>query len=96
LPSSDAIEVWHNGSAMKNFHLPLPEPTYTLLRAEAERTQVPATTLAREAIDSWLRSQARKTRHDAIAAYAVEIAGTELDLDPDFESVGIDHLVKTK
>jgi hypothetical protein len=96
LPSSDAIEVWHNGSAMRNFHLPLPEPTYTLLRAEAERTQVPATTLAREAIDSWLRSQARKTRHDAIAAYAVEIAGTDLDLDPDFESAGIDHLVKTK
>jgi hypothetical protein len=36
---------------MKNLHLPLPEQTYTQLRAEAERTQVPATTLAREAID---------------------------------------------
>jgi len=34
---------------MKNFHLPLPEQTYTGLRAEAERTGVPATTLAREA-----------------------------------------------
>ena len=42
---------------MKNFHLPLPERTYTELRAEAERTQVPATTLAREAIDWWLRHQ---------------------------------------
>jgi len=39
---------------MKNFHLPLPEHTYALLRAEAEQTQVPATVLAREAIDSWL------------------------------------------
>jgi hypothetical protein len=58
---------------MRNFHLPLPEPTYTLLRAEAERTQVPATTLAREAIDSWLKAQARKARHDAIAAYAAEV-----------------------
>lgn len=32
---------------MKNFHLPLPEQTYIRLRAEAERTQIPATTLAR-------------------------------------------------
>jgi hypothetical protein len=79
---------------MKNFHLPLPEPIYTLLRAEAERTQVSATTLAREAIDSWLKSQARQARHDAIAAYASEMAGTELDLDRDLESAGIAHLKK--
>lgn len=80
---------------MRNFHLPLPEQIYTLLRAEAERTRVPATTLAREAIDSWLKDQARKARHDAIAAYAAEVAGTELDLDRDLESAGIDHLRKT-
>jgi hypothetical protein len=36
---------------MKNFHLPLEDPTYALLRAEAERAHVPATTLAREAIE---------------------------------------------
>ena len=80
---------------MKNFHLPLPEHTYTHLRAEAERARVPATTLAREAIDWWLRQQLRKARHDAIAAYAAEMAGTDLDLDPDLESAGIEHLVKT-
>ena len=80
---------------MKNFHLPLPEQTYTLLRAEAERAQAPATMLAREAIDVWLREQARKSRHDAIAAYAREMAGTDLDLDPELESAGIGHPVKT-
>jgi hypothetical protein len=80
---------------MKNFHLPLPEHTYALLRAEAERAEVPATMIAREAIDAWLKDQARKTRHDAIAAYALEVAGTDLDLDPGLESAGIDHLVKT-
>jgi hypothetical protein len=80
---------------MKNFHLPLPEQTYAQLRAEAERTQVPATTLAREAVDSWLRQQARKARQDAIMAYAAEMAGTPLDLDADLESAGIEHLVKT-
>lgn len=80
---------------MKNFHLPLPEQTYIRLRAEAERTQIPATTLAREAVDEWLRQQSRKARQDAIAAYATEMAGTYLDLDTDLESAAIEHLVKT-
>ena len=80
---------------MKNFHVPLPEQTYSRLRAEAERTQVPATALAREAIDLWLRHQARKARHEAIAAYAAEMAGTNLDLDPDLESAAIEHLAST-
>lgn len=80
---------------MKNFHLPLPEQTYNHLRAEAERTQVPATALAREAIDWWLRQQWRKARHDRIAAYASGMAGTDLDLDSDLETAGIERLVKT-
>ena len=80
---------------MRNFHLPLPEQTYTGLRAEAERTGVPATTLAREAVDSWLQQQRRRARHDAITAYATEMAGTHLDLDADLESTGIEHLVNT-
>ena len=78
---------------MKNFHLPLPEQTYARLRAEAERAQVPATALAREAIDCWLRQQLRQSRHDQIAAYAVEMAGTDLDLDGGLESAGIEHLL---
>jgi hypothetical protein len=81
---------------MKNFHLPLPEHTYTHLRAEAERMQVPATILAREAIDWWLRQQLREARHEAIAAYAVEMAGTQFDLDPNLESAAIEHLLKTR
>ena len=81
---------------MKNFHLPLPEQTYAQLRAQAERARVPATTLAREAIDAWLRNQLRQARHDSIAAYAAEMAGTDLDLDSDLESAGIQHLVKTR
>jgi len=78
---------------MKNFHLPLPDQTYLSLRAVAERTGVPATTLAREAVDLWLREQSRKARHEAIAAYAAEMAGTRLDLDADMESAGIEHLL---
>jgi hypothetical protein len=80
---------------MKNFHLPLPELTYTRLRAEAERSHVPATTAAREAIDLWLQERARSARRDAIAAYAAEVAGTEFDLNRDLEAAGIEHLLKS-
>lgn len=79
---------------VKNFHLPLSEQTYQELRTQTERMQVPATTLAREAIDLWLRQQLRRARHDAIASYAAEVAGASLDLDPDLEAAGIEHLVK--
>jgi hypothetical protein len=78
---------------MKNFHLPLPEQTWSGLRAEAERSQVPATALAREAIDSWLQERAKRARHDQIAGWAAEMAGTHLDLDHDLEAAGIEQLV---
>jgi hypothetical protein len=78
---------------MKNFHLPLPEPIYDDLRAESERVQLPATTLAREAIDWWLRQQRRRARHEMISAYAAKMAGTDIDLDTALESAGVDYLV---
>jgi len=81
---------------MRNFHLPLPEETYSRLRTESQRTKVPATTLAREAVEWWLREQLRKVRQEAIAAYAEEMAGTRLDLDPELEKAGIELLMKTK
>jgi hypothetical protein len=37
----------------------------------------------------------RKARHDAIAAFAVDAAGTSLDLDDDLEAASIEHLVRT-
>jgi hypothetical protein len=79
---------------MKNFHVPLSDEAYHHLRAAAERSKVPATALAREAIDFWLRQEMRKARHDAIAAYAAETAGTALDLDTDLEAAGIEHLIR--
>jgi hypothetical protein len=33
--------------------------------------------------------------HDQIAAYAAEMAGTDLDVDPNLEVTGIEHLLKT-
>ena len=81
---------------MKNFHVPLPEETYDHLRVAAARSKVPATALAREAIDFWLRQQMKKARHDAIAAFAVDAAGTSLDLDDDLEAASIEHLVRPR
>ena len=81
-------------SAMKNFHLPLPGPIYAQPKAEAERQGVSAIALAREAIDQWLRQHARRARHDAIAAYAAEMAGTEFDPDTDLEAARVDHLLQ--
>jgi hypothetical protein len=80
---------------MKNFHVPLPDETYDHLRIASECSKVPATVLAREAIELWLRQQKRQARHDAIAIFAAEAAGTALDLDHELEAAGIEHLVAT-
>ena len=79
---------------MRNFHLPLPDETYDKLRAEAARTNMPATVLARDAIALWLKQQKRKALHSAIAAYAAEQAGTSFDVDADLEAAGVEHLME--
>jgi hypothetical protein len=71
---------------MKNFHLPLPDQVYHQLKAEAERSRMPATSMARHAIQSWLAARKKTARREAIAAYAAEMAGTEFDLDPELEA----------
>ena len=80
---------------MKNFHLPLPERTYDELRAEAERAQLPATTVAREAISSWLRARKKTARRQAVMEYATRMAGTRFDLDPILEAAAIEELIRT-
>lgn len=78
---------------MKNLHVPLPQPLYRRLRAEAKRANRPATALAREAIDLWLAEQYRASVHDEIACYARKVAGTSDDLDPDLEAASVEHVV---
>jgi hypothetical protein len=81
---------------MKNFHLPLPDGTYDELRAEAERAQVPATAVAREAICSWLRAKKKAARRRAVMEYAARMAGTRFDLDPLLETAGIEELMRAE
>ena len=73
----------------RNFHVPLPEEVHTALRGEAERSGRPATALAREAIESFLRRRRKVVLHEAIATYAATQAGTSSDLDPELESAAI-------
>jgi hypothetical protein len=76
--------------SVKNFHLPLPEPTYRRLREAADRAKQPATIVARYAIESWLREQRKVALHEAIAAYAAKMAGTPADLDPELEATSLE------
>jgi predicted transcriptional regulator len=80
-------------SVARNFHVPLSNEVHAALRGEAERTGRPATALAREAIEAFLRRRRRIAMHEAIAAYAAEHAGTPDDLDPALERAAIEHML---
>jgi hypothetical protein len=77
---------------MKNFHLPLPDQVYEQLKTEAHRSQIPATSMARHAIQTWLVARKKAARKRAISAYAAEMGGTKLDLDPELEAASVDLL----
>ncbi len=72
-------------------HVPLPAPLHQRLRAEAARSGRPATTLAREAIEAWIREREREQVSESIAEYAAATAG-RTDLDPALERAGVEHL----
>jgi predicted DNA-binding protein len=80
-------------TALRNLHVPLPGDLHQRLRDEATRSGRPATTLAREAIEAWIREREREQVSDRIAEYATEVAGTEADLDRALERAGTDHLL---
>jgi predicted transcriptional regulator len=87
-----AVIMARSSATMKNFHLPLPEDTYQALREAAVAVKRPATVVAREAIEEWLRERQKAVLREAIAAYAVEHAGTVADLDPALEGAGVEAL----
>jgi hypothetical protein len=78
--------------ALRNFHLPLPEDVYEALRQEATELRKPATAVAREVIEAWLRERKRAGVREAIATYAAKHAGTTADLDPALEKASLEVL----
>ncbi len=77
-------------SHVRNFHLPLPADVYEALRGEAARLRKPATVVAREAIEEWLRERRRSVVREAIATYTARQAGTTADLDPSLEGASLE------
>lgn len=80
-------------TTLRNLHIPLPEDLYSQLRAEAERAQLPATVIARQAIAWWLEQQRKRALHDSIRAYAARNAGTAADLDQELETAAVEQLL---
>jgi hypothetical protein len=78
--------------ASVNFHLPLTPELHEQLREEAEISGQPATTVAREALQTTLAQRRRQRLYSEIAAFAAEYGGSELDLDRDLEQASLEAL----
>ena len=81
-----------NSAPIHNFHLPLPSDVYLRLKEAAARESRPATSVAREAIEEWLRQRKRLAVKEQISTYAASMAGSREDLDPELETAGAEHL----
>lgn len=77
---------------LHNFHLPLPPLIYQRLKHVAEQRKVPATQIAKQALESWLDEQERLTLHEELAAYAADLAGSSYDLDEPLVAAALEHL----
>ncbi|MFH1465033.1 MAG: hypothetical protein ABIO70_11670 [Pseudomonadota bacterium] len=80
-------------TAMRTFHVPMPEALHDALKAEASAMRRPAAELVREALSTWIEAQRRQRLAQEIQAYAEAEAGGYGDLDSELEAAGIEHLM---
>lgn len=73
-------------TAYRKLNLPLPEEMHAELFTESREAGVPATRLVRSVLEDWLRERRRGRRREEVRRFALEHAGTELDLDPELEN----------
>lgn len=78
---------------MRTFHLPMSDELHDALRREAATQHRPATELVREALIGWMEARGRERESLEIERYAVEVAGTDGDLDPDLEEAAVEALL---
>ena len=78
----------------RNLHVPLTDDLYARLHAEAKRRGEAATQVAREAISTFLTQRERAAIDAEVEAYARRWAGTGVDLDKDWEKLGLESLRK--
>ena len=77
---------------LHNLHIPLNPETYSALREESLRSHIPATVLARQAVEALLRQRERERTRDEISAWATAHAASPLDLDEALEAAGLQAL----
>ena len=77
----------------RNLHVQLPESIARRLHLAAKRDGVPATAVARKAIESWLEEHERAVVCEAVAEYARAMAGTAADLDQQLEAAAAEDLL---
>lgn len=78
----------------RNLHVPLTDDLYARLHAEAKRRGEAATQVAREAISTFLTQRERAVIDAEMEAFARRWAGTKVDLDKDWEGLGLESLRK--
>lgn len=79
-------------SATKKLNLPLPQEMHEALFAESREMGVPTTRLVRSVLEDWLGERRRTRRRAEVRRFAMECAGTALDLDPELESAATEEL----
>jgi len=78
--------------ATKKLNLPLPRRVHEALFVESRELGVPATRLVRSLLEDWLQERMRVRRRAEVRRFAMEHAGTELDLDPELEAAATAEL----
>lgn len=76
----------------KKLNLPLPHDMHDAIFAESRRQGVSAARLVRGVLEDWLRERQRELRREEVRRFALEHAGTDLDLDPDLEAAATQEL----
>lgn len=75
----------------KNLHVPLPAELHADLKEQASHLGRPATAVARDAIEEWIRERKRERIAVELRAYATRMAGTGADLDAELEAAGVEN-----
>ena len=74
--------------ATKKLNLRLPQEIHEAIFAESHEMGVPATRLVRSVLEDWLRERRRARRREKVRRFAIEHAGSELDLAPETPPTG--------
>lgn len=79
---------------VKKLNLPMPPELHEALFAESRILGVPATRIARSALEDWLAKRRRARLEEEIYRFATTHGGTELDLDPQLEQAATAELLR--